>query len=197
MKPFHITCVMHNSRTSIRMFNYKVKNGIAEYLTIAEEEKLLEIICDHVHQYKLSLLSFNICGDHIHFVINEESLYLNKVIGRLKSISSREFNIWRGITIPNFARFTEEKWKHDQTRGHAPLSTTESKLPTSTISRGETQNSLWAQKFNRVEITSETQLLNTLKYIAENRVKHQLKSLSEKATKLIDGIISENRIQFL
>jgi hypothetical protein len=77
------------------------------------------------------------------------------------------------------------------------LSTTESKLPTSTISRGETQNSLWAQKFNRVEITSETQLLNTLKYIAENRVKHQLKPLSEKATKLIDGIISENRIQFL
>ena len=145
MKPFHITCVMHNSRTSIRMFNYKVKNGIAEYLTIAEEEKLLEIICDHVHQYKLSLLSLNICGDHIHFVITEESLYLNKVIGRLKSISSREFNIWRGLTIPILRVVVPV----EKTRGHAPLSTTESKLPTSTISRGETQNSLWAQKIQQ------------------------------------------------
>jgi REP element-mobilizing transposase RayT len=170
---------MHNSRSSIWMLNHNVKTGIAEYLTIVEEEKLVEIICDHIIKYNLQLTSFNICGDHIHFVILEDSLTLNNVIGRLKSISAREFNIWRGLTKPlNFTESTSEVSKISEKQ------------------RGETQNRLWAQKFNRVEISSQNQLKNTNKYITENRIKHQLMPLSNKTILLIESALTTDSIKF-
>jgi hypothetical protein len=42
---FHVTCVMHNTRTSQRMIEYNVKKGKPEYLSIDEETKLIETYC--------------------------------------------------------------------------------------------------------------------------------------------------------
>lgn len=181
--PFHVTCVFHNARTSFRMIDFKLKKGLPEYLSIIEEEKLIEIICNHIFEFKLVIISLNICADHIHFILVSSPANLTNLVGRLKSISSREFNIWRGITIPDQSR---ELNGNVETRGHAPLST----------NRGATQNSFWAQKFNRVEITCNSQLENTINYILFNRIKHNLMPLSQKAQNLISKIISKDVFTF-
>jgi REP element-mobilizing transposase RayT len=46
--------------------------------------------------------------------------------------------------------------------------------PETASERGETQAQLWTQKFGCKEITSEEQLQNTVAYINNNRIKHEL-----------------------
>jgi len=213
---FHVTCVMHNSRTSQRMIDYNVKVGESEYLTKKEECELIKIIVGIIKEDKLKILSLNLCADHLHFVIACNPDRLNNIVGKLKSISAKEFNIWRGITI------TQGIGRHETplplTRGHAPLteqhassteqhassteqhassteqhasSTEQHASPTNPNStRGETQNSLWAQKFNRKLIDSENQLMNTLSYIENNRIKHDLPPFPADITALIESILT-------
>ena len=66
---YHVTCVMHNTRTSKRMIDYKVKAGRPEYLEPAEENKLIEILVNIIRESHLKILALNICADHLHFVL--------------------------------------------------------------------------------------------------------------------------------
>ncbi len=190
LQAYHITCVMHNTRTSQRMITHNVKKGIPEYLYIEEEQKLLEIICLHIQENKLRILALNVCADHFHFAIVCNPEKLTTIVGKLKAMSARAFNIWRGITetmghapLPKNIPLHEEQTEEEKTRGHAPL-------PKNTIlPRGETQNSLWAQKFNRQEIKDEDQLWNILSYIQNNRVKHQLPDLPQETISLMGKTI--------
>ena len=66
-----------------------------------------------------------------------------------------------------------------KTKEHAPLPTDTSTIMTplpdiETKSRGEKQNSLWTQKFGCKEITDDKQLQNTIEYVKNNRLKHEL-----------------------
>jgi hypothetical protein len=168
---FHITCVMHNTRTSQRMIEYNVKKGKPEYLSIDEETKLIEIICQIINEEKLNILALNLCADHLHFAIVCNPENLTKIVGKLKSKSARTFNIWRGVTTP--------------TMGHAQPTENISTIKT----RGKTQHSLWAQKFHRVEIKTTAQLHNVIEYITNNRIKHQLPPLKPETINLINSII--------
>ena len=165
---YHVTCVMHNTRTSKRMSDNGIKKGVGEYLTIPEEEYLLKIICKHIAQNRLKILAINLCADHLHFALVCDTTQLEQIVGKLKSMVAREFNIWRGAT---------------QTRGHAPLRDGHAPL------RGTTQHSLWAQKFNRVKITSAQQLYNVINYVSNNRIKHRLQPLSSEMENILQQTI--------
>ncbi|MBN1463666.1 MAG: Eco57I restriction-modification methylase domain-containing protein [Paludibacteraceae bacterium] len=54
--------------------------------------------------------------------------------------------------------------------------------------RGTAQTQVWTQKFGKKQITSEEQLHNTLHYIRNNRVKHNLKAFGKKTAALIEDI---------
>ena len=88
---FHITCVMHNSRISDRMKRYNVRVGEYVFLDEKQEIILTNIICDIVKKYNYIFLAYNICKDHIHFVIYCDFEKLTAIINIIKSISSREF----------------------------------------------------------------------------------------------------------
>ena len=199
---FHVTCVMHNTRVSQRMVDYHVKRGIPENLGLAEEEKLVEILCRFIVEDNLRVLALNVCADHLHFVIASDPEELSNVVGRLKSKSARAFNIWRGVTVARHG-----------TRGHAPLSEghgaplserhgapllekdgapLSGKDLTSLMGGGsspEKVSSLWAQKFNRVEICSSAQMYNTIEYVTENRNKHGLPPFSDATRQLVRNTI--------
>ena len=169
LSAFHVTCVTHNSRTSQRMIDYNIKKGKSEYIVSKGEIRLIEIICNHIKIETLKILGLNYCADHLHFAIICNPEKLNYIVGKLKSMTAREFNIYRRITTPQ-----------PSTRGHAPL----------LQERGITQNSFWAQKFNRVLIESEWQLHNVLEYITHNRIKHGLTKLPPDLEKLITDTLT-------
>ncbi|MCZ2223541.1 MAG: Eco57I restriction-modification methylase domain-containing protein [Chitinophagales bacterium] len=204
---YHITCVMHNSRVSQRMIEYKVKRGKPEYLNINEEESLLEILCKIIEENNLTVIEMNLCADHLHFILVCNSNELTKIVGKIKSMSSRAFNILRGITSGH-AHLQEKQHAHLQEKQHAPLQEEQHanstsghanstsghahllKADISLPTRGETQNSLWAQKFNRKLIDSNEQLNNTIMYIRNNRIKHNLSPLSKQIQNRIQQVIT-------
>lgn len=194
-KAWHITTATHNSRHSQRMFDYKVEKGQAVWLSEQEETIVTETIANIVEQDNLNICAYNICGDHMHLLLVCEEEEIPAIVGKLKAMSSRECNIAMGRTVPT------------STRGHAPLSGTESNTSiaisedaplsgiesntstdssenTSKKERGKTQNSLWTQKFGCKEITSDEQYTNTLNYIQNNRSKHELPEMP-KETKAV------------
>jgi len=237
---YHVTCVMHNSRVSKRMIEYKVKRGKPEYLAPKEEEALLEILCKIFAENNLTVLQMNLCADHLHFILVCNPNELSQIVGKVKSISARTFNILRGLTSGHanptsgqaplqeqqhasptsgqahlqgeqqahlqdaqhahlqgeqqahlqdaqHAHLQGEQQAHLQEQQHAHLQKADISLPT----RGKTQNSLWAQKFHRKLIESNEQLHNTIAYIRNNRIKHNLPELSDSIRALIDSVLTD------
>ena len=163
-KAFHITTATHDSRTSQRMVDYKVRelrdNGTrpkAESIWLEPEDEALIVktVAEIVKEDELNVMAFNVCGDHMHILLVCEEEGVNKIIQKIKAKTARAVNIAKGITTP-------------LTREHAPLSSE---------SRGKKQHSLWTQKFGNNPIKDEKQLWNTVKYIQNNRVKHDLPPL--------------------
>ena len=166
-KPWHITTAIHDSRTSQRMIDYKVREKRAMGtmpepqiipLTAEEETIIVENIIAIVTKDNLSVMAFNVCRDHIHLVLACEEEAVSKIVQKIKAITARAVNINRGFTIP---------------MEYAPLHTTMEHAPLST-KRGVKQNSLWTQKFGCKEILDDNQLYNTIEYVKKNRIKHEL-----------------------
>ncbi len=169
---YHITTSTHDSRTSQRMIDHKVRlkrdggarpKAEAIWLEANDEILITETIASIVKEDGLNVMAYNICGDHIHLLLVCEEEDITRIVGKIKAITSKEYNTNKGIT----------------TRGHVPLSKEEKK----------TYNSLWTQKFGCKEIKSEDQLWNTVEYIKTNRQKHELPS-NKKLQHLADKICS-------
>ncbi len=179
-KAWHITTAIHDSRTSQRMIDYKVREKRAmgtmsepQIIPLTEEEEtiIVNVVSEIVIQDKLSVMAFNVCKDHIHFVIICDEEDLPKIVQKIKAKTARAVNIQRGVTIPDSSiTTTREHATRSITREHAPLSIESIEKRT----RGEKQHSLWTQKFGCKEITDDIQLQNTIKYVRNNRVKHEL-----------------------
>ena len=171
-KPFHITTAIHDSRTSQRMIDYKVRENRAlgtmpepQIIPLTEDEEtiIVEKIAEIVTKDNLSVMAFNVCKDHMHLVLVCEEEEVSKIVQKIKAITARAVNIHRGVTITKQEQITME---------HAPLSLEKhAPLPTE---RGEKQNSLWTQKFGCKEILDDNQLWNTIEYVKNNREKHEL-----------------------
>ena len=183
-KAWHITCSTHNSRYSKRMFDNYVKLGTPIWLSENEELIITNTIAEIVEKDKLSILAYNICGDHMHILLVCDNGKLPKIMQKIKSMSARACNIAMGRTIVG-----------STTREHAPLSgnvpidgmgadtgnvpidgvgADTGNVPVASTNRGEAQSQLWTQKFGCREIVSERQLINTIAYIRNNRKKHGL-----------------------
>jgi len=169
-KAWHITTATHNSRYSKRMFDNYVKLGEPVWLDEKDEILITKIIAEIVKNDKLNVIEYNICGDHMHLLLVCEKEEVPKIVGKLKAMTSRAVNIASGKTVV----------ANHATKGHAPLSASMANTPLSASvanskkKRGETQTKLWTQKFNSSEIKDEKYLNNTIAYIQNNRIKHEL-----------------------
>ena len=164
-KAWHITTATYNSRYSQRMFDNNVKPGDAIWIDEKDELIITKTIGEIVKKDNLNVIEYNICGDHMHLLLVCEEEELTKVVGKIKSMTARARNIAKG--------YTTKKSESDTTRGHAPLSVA------GATDRGETQTKLWTQKFGKSEIKDENYLNNTIDYIKNNRVKHELPKSKE------------------
>jgi len=205
-KIWHITTATHNSRYSQRMFDNKVKLGEPRWLSEKEELVIAETIAKIVKCDDISIPAYNICGDHMHFVLVCEENEVSKIVGKIKAMSARAANIEMGYTTTASSRT-----RTTPTRGHAPLSgsvegSSESSVEGSAESsagggsasfsgipslsdiggstRGVSQCHLWTQKFGKKEILDNNQYRNTVNYILNNRIKHKLPE-----NKKLQGII--------
>jgi len=198
-KAFHITTATHDSRTSQRMVDYKVRelrdNGLnpkAQPIWLEPEDEMLitNTIYEIIKEDELNVMAYNICGDHIHLLLVCEEEEVSKIMQKIKAKTAREVNIAKGATISTTREHTQYL-----TREHAPLSeengvplSKDDDAPLPNKKRGEKQNSLWTQKFGCKEITDEKQLWNTVEYIQNNRIKHELPPLynNKGACSLVD-----------
>ncbi len=180
-KAWHITTATHNSRYSQRMFDNNVKTGEAIWLAEKDEIIITKIVAEIVKQDNLNVIEYNICGDHMHLLLVCEKEELTKIVGKLKAVSGRKYNIEKGITIPVTATSI--------TRGLVPLSDSELDIvgskkanplsDTEEKKEKKKYNSLWTQKFGKPEIKDENYLNNTIRYIRNNRIKHDLSKSNE------------------
>ncbi len=98
---WHTTWSTHNSRVSPRMIKYKVQKGKAVWLDDESEYFITKTIVHIIAVDKLKVYAYNICGDHVHLLIEAEYTSLPGIIGKIKSMSAREYNIHMGWTIPH------------------------------------------------------------------------------------------------
>ena len=88
---YHITCVTHNSRVSERMRKYGIKRGIPVTLNENDEINITKTISSLIKRNKWIFNAFNICKDHIHFVVFCEDNKLTSIVQNVKSITSRKY----------------------------------------------------------------------------------------------------------
>ncbi|PKA98459.1 Eco57I restriction-modification methylase [Flavobacteriaceae bacterium MAR_2009_75] len=154
-KAYHITTALHDSRTSQRMIDYKVRerrelgtNPLPNYTKLEPEEEVIitkEIIAV-AEEKQLHIMSYNICGDHIHLLLVCEEDELATLVKHIKGRTARAHNSANGIN---------------------PL----------VRERNEKSVSLWTQKYGSKEIKDDEQLRNTINYIQTNRQKHELPTI--------------------
>ena len=199
---FHITWATYGSRTSQRMIDHKKviehyrirksENPLLQAieLTDADEIEITEYIAEIVKKDNLRVLAYNICRDHIHIVIVCDDGELSRIVRKIKSVTARKFNFAHGKTIPvknTGASPHAPRGFDDITRNmvacplvdDAPIgSATPTKWDMGACprvhKRGQTQNRLWAQKFNWSYIETDERLANSIAYTENNRIKHNL-----------------------
>jgi REP element-mobilizing transposase RayT len=96
---FHITMVTHNSRISERMRRLHIYPGEAVRLSIKEEIKVVKEFGRIVILNKYIVFAFNICVDHVHFVIFSFPENLEKIIRKIKTKTSIEFKKIRNTAL--------------------------------------------------------------------------------------------------
>ena len=156
-RAFHITTAIHDSRTSQRMVDYKVREMREKYnkgiyplatanprpMTEKDEIIITQTIAEIVKEDNLNVLTYNICCDHLHILLVCETEELDKIVKKIKGRTARACNLSKGIN---------------------PLVKEE----------GEKSVPFWTQKFGKKEIFDNEQLHNTIEYIENNRIKHEL-----------------------
>ena len=187
---WHITTATHNSRYSQRMFDYRIKTEDAIWLSGKNEIIITETIAEIVKKDNLNIVEYNICGDHMHLLLICEKEELTKIVGKLKAVSARKYNIENGITVPVAREGSTDTDTGTATRGHVPLSEELSPSGDSSSpgyislpedpsvfenpSGKKKYNSLWTQKFGKSKIKDESYLNNAINYIRDNKIKHEL-----------------------
>ena len=87
---FHVVLTTHNSRNSHRMMRYKPVKGPSLELNLEQEICLLKIFARVFKKYQISCHAINVCKDHVHLMIESESMLLTEKIKLIKSISAIE-----------------------------------------------------------------------------------------------------------
>jgi len=77
---FHLVFTTHNSRTSQRMIDYKVKKGPALELNLVEEIELTKIFKNIIIENNYNCIAYNICKDHVHLILVCEEDTLTQIV---------------------------------------------------------------------------------------------------------------------
>jgi REP element-mobilizing transposase RayT len=143
-KAWHITTATHNSRYSQRMFDYNVKTGDAICLDEEDEIIITKTIADIVKENKDIYI--------LEYNICGDHMHL------LQVCEEEELTKIVGKIKGKSSRL------YNSNKGINPL----------VQENSEKSVSLWTQKFGKSEIKDEKYLNNTIEYIRNNRVKHEL-----------------------
>lgn len=170
-KLYHITTTIHDSRTSKRMIDYKVRekrdmgtNPYPNIVYFTPEDDLLitKTIAEVVTEQNINLLAYNICADHIHLLI---ACDIDEVPTIMKNIKGKT-SYYKGLSFY---------------KGFKPLE--------KGTNKEENKKPLWQQKYSAPkEVTSQEQLQNTLNYIQKNRSKHNLPEHSTQLKNIIQNM---------
>jgi REP element-mobilizing transposase RayT len=193
-KAFHITTAVHDSRTSERMIDYKVRekrdlgtNPYPNIIYFTEEDEFVitQTIANIVKEDNLNVLAYNICGDHIHLLLVCEEEKITKIVQKIKSITSKNCT-------------QNRKMEHDSvTMEHAPLPNTiamaygSATMEHAPLPDTKKQTPLWTQKFGCKEITNEEHLFTAIDYIKHNRSKHSLPEHNKDLKLLIENFVCD------
>ncbi len=162
-KIWHVTWVTHDTRTSQRMIDYRVREPKQKgeihvnrpyYFNDSESIIITKILHDIIIESKYNCLEYNVCSDHIHILLVCSEEDLPNIVRKLKGKSTQKF---------------KEYLQLDKT---------------------ETFN-LWAQKFDRNYITNEQELQTKINYIRTNREKHHLPDINKGLQPLVRKITND------
>ncbi|WP_085765921.1 Eco57I restriction-modification methylase domain-containing protein [Nonlabens spongiae] len=174
---YHITTALHDSRTSHRMKKYKVRENREAgtnpypnviYFTPEDDLVITEAIKDVIKEKNLDVLAYNICADHIHLLLYCELEEIPEIIQFIKGRSSYALG------------------KRNNLKGLKPLEIS-TPLGNDKPAGSQKNKPLWSQKYSAPkEVTTQEQLDNTLKYIRNNRLKHELPEHSDELKQIIN-----------
>ncbi|WP_294674911.1 transposase [uncultured Fluviicola sp.] len=160
---FHLTTNLHDSRTSQRMIDYRVRQrrffGTLPYPEVyymnMEEETLIakEVFCLS-NEMDFVVVALNLCRDHMHLLVYCEIDEIPKIMHRIKGRTARACNA------------------HRAAKGINPLDATNGKYEPRILK--DKSIPFWTQKYHCKVIRNSDQLLNTISYILNNRKKHGL-----------------------
>lgn len=166
--PFHIVTSINDSRTSKRMIQYHVRerrfNGTLPYkfvipITTEEENLIAKTVSEIVKEDNLNISAFNICYDHMHILLVCKHDEIAKIMKKIKGRTARECNKARTHSVNGIS-------------GINSAGNTHSVHGMKVLKDGSTP--FWAQKYYCKPITTLQQYDNTVNYIKNNRVKHEL-----------------------
>ncbi|NOQ24190.1 MAG: N-6 DNA methylase [Bacteroidales bacterium] len=175
-KAFHVVFAIHNSRYVdatdgfTRRYN-KGEGFIARTypkLELQEEEIITDCIRQVAHEKSINVLAYNISEDHVHAIIVCDPEELSNSMRLLKGQSAYLYNRRVNPTV--------DSQKPEYSDG--------------------TKQKFWAKSFYKVEITDDSQMQNTIKYIKTNREKHQLPVHSDGLSHLINEIMCSREQAF-
>lgn len=109
----HLTWVTHNSRTSQRMIDNKVKKGDAFLLDNENEVVISKAIAGIVKEDDLNVMAYNICIDHVHMLLVCEDKEVPNIVRKLKGKSSQMLK--EQLQIPKEEQFTLWAQKYSNT----------------------------------------------------------------------------------
>ncbi|TRX36318.1 Eco57I restriction-modification methylase domain-containing protein [Flavobacterium restrictum] len=202
-KAFHITTAIHDSRTSQRMIDHKVREKRAmgtmpepqiNYLTDDDEMVIAETVSTLVKEQNLNILGFNVCKDHIHIILVCEEEAVDEIVRKIKGRTAREVNKSHGVN-PVINK------EYHSNNGLKPIANAtednNNRLQPIASKKAEKSVPLWTQKFGCKEIVDENQLSNTIEYVKNNRAKHNLPPHSNKGFKpLVESIACDHDYAF-
>ncbi len=130
-------------------------------LSIAEQEILAEELYKSSKEYNLNILECNICSDHIHSIIVCQEEELSTLVGK-----------WKGRTAFTYNRRVNPSVE-DKPAMYAD----------------GTKEKFWAKSFHPVLIETPEQFENTVNYIRNNRIKHNLPLATDGLTRQLKEIV--------
>lgn len=184
-RAFHISTAVHDSRTSQRMLDYKVRElrhnksqPQANVIPFSHEEEIIvsRVIADIAKEKNLHILAYNICVDHLHIVLVCEESEISQIMQLIKGRTSHIINKHR--RSKGLQPLVQTSVNETDDKGLKPLAT------------GEQNTPVWTQKFGLVGIDDDEQLQNTINYVNHNRLKHEIED-DEAFSVALNAIIAE------
>ena len=173
-RAFHITTVVHDSRTSQRMIDYKVRDKRAmgtkplaapHYLTEEDERVITQTVAALAKEKDLAIMAYNICKDHLHLLLVCEEGEVSGIVKQIKGRTARMCNSNKGI--------------HPLVKNG-----TDKSIP------------LWSQKFHQKRVETQEQMVHTVDYIRHNRSKHELPEHPDALKALIEDFCVDQKKAF-